>query len=92
MAKPVFGICRHLWYMWAMDNALSELLERAETWPKEAQAELLRAAAEIEREHSGLYVLSAEERAAVEIGLKDMQENRFAKPAEIEALFAKCRN
>lgn len=40
--------------MRAMDSTLSELLERAETWPKEAQAELLRAAAEIERGHTGL--------------------------------------
>ena len=78
--------------MQVMDSTLSELLERAETWPKEAQAELLRAAAEIERGHTGLYVLSAEERAAVEIGLQDMQESRFAKPEEIEALFDKCRS
>jgi hypothetical protein len=75
-----------------MDSTLSELLERAESWPKEAQAELLRAAAEIERGHTGLYVLNAEERTAVEIGLQDMQKNRFAKPKEIEALFAKCRS
>ncbi|MDP1699506.1 MAG: hypothetical protein Q8L53_00900 [Aestuariivirga sp.] len=75
-----------------MNSTLSELLERAETWPKEAQAELLRAASEIERGHAGVYVLNAEERAAIEIGLKDMQKNRFAKPAEIEALFAKCRS
>ncbi len=75
-----------------MDSTLLELLERAETWPKEAQAELLRVAEEIEREHTGVYVLNAEERAAVEAGLKDMEENRFAKKDEIEALFAKCRN
>ena len=75
-----------------MDSTLSELLERAESWPKEAQAELLRAAAEIEQGHTGLYMLSAEERTAVEIGLQDMQKNRFAKPEEIEALFAKCRS
>jgi hypothetical protein len=75
-----------------MDSTLSELLGRAESWPKEAQAELLRAAAEIERGHTGLYVLSAEERAAIEIGLKDMQKNRFAKSEEVEALFAKCRS
>ena len=75
-----------------MVSTLSELLERAETWPKEAQAELLRAAEQIEREHAGIYVLSSEERAAVGIGLKEVAENRFADPAEVEALFAKCRN
>ena len=53
---------------------------------------LIELPAEIERGHTGLYVLSAEERAAVEIGLKEMQKNRFAKPEEIEALFAKCRS
>jgi hypothetical protein len=78
--------------MLIMDSTLSDLLERAESWPKEAQAELLRAAAEIERGHTGLYMLSAEERAAVEIGLQDMQKNRFARPEEIEALFARCRS
>ena len=78
--------------MWIMDSTLSDLLERAESWPKEAQAELLRAAAEIERGHTGLYMLSAEERAAVEIGLQDMQKNRIARPEEIEALFARCRS
>jgi hypothetical protein len=49
-------------------------------------------ATEIEREHAGVYVLNAEERAAVEVGLKDIAENRFANPLEVDAFFAKCRD
>ena len=75
-----------------MDNSLSDILQRAETWPKEAQVELLRAAKEIERGAVGLYQLSAEERSAIEIGLKDIKEKHFAETAEVEALFAQCRN
>ena len=75
-----------------METARSNILERAETWPKEAQAELLRAAKEIERGAVGLYQLSAEERSAIVIGLRDLKEKHFAETAEVEALFAQCRN
>jgi hypothetical protein len=74
-----------------MDNALSDLLERAETWPKEAQAELLRAAEEIERERVGVYVLSAEERAAIKASKADFRAGRVASESEMEAFFAKWR-
>jgi hypothetical protein len=75
-----------------MDNTLSDLLERAETWPKEAQAELLRVAVKIEKEHRGVYVLNADQRNAIAVDLKDIAENRFANPADVEAVFAKCRS
>jgi hypothetical protein len=75
-----------------MDNTLLDLLERAETWPKEAHAELLRVAVEIEKEHTGVYVLNADQRKAIAVGLKDIAENRFANPADVEAVFAKCRS
>jgi predicted transcriptional regulator len=75
-----------------MDNSLAELLERAESWSKDAQIELLRVAEEIAREQKSVYVLSDAERVAIETGLADVNDGRLAAPTAVENLFLKCRN
>jgi uncharacterized protein YciU (UPF0263 family) len=75
-----------------MENPLSDILVRAETWPEAARDDLLRAAEIIEREKVGVYKLNAEEHAAVELGLADVEAGRFASEDEIEDLFKKCRS
>jgi hypothetical protein len=75
-----------------MENTLSDLFERAESWPQAAKDELLRVASEIEKEKVGVYVVNEAEREAIDAGLQDVKNDRFASDVEMEILFAKCRN
>jgi predicted transcriptional regulator len=70
---------------------LGTLLERAESWPDEAQAELVRFMIDMEAKHFGVYRLSDEEREAVRQGLEDARQGRFATDDEVTALFARYR-
>jgi predicted transcriptional regulator len=73
-------------------KSIKEILQRAEAWPESAQADLAQVAEEIERElHEGTYTASPDEVAAIEEGLRDAAEGRFATEAEVEAVFAKYR-
>ena len=53
-----------------METTLAEILERAESWPKEARDELIRVAEEIEKEQSAARDWQA---GRIEAALKDMQ-------------------
>jgi len=44
---------------------LKDVIEHAETWPEEDQAELIEFAHEIETRRSGVYILSADENVAI---------------------------
>ena len=68
-------------------KALKEILERAETWPKEVQQEALNSLLAIEHELTDPYVLTDEDRAAIERGLDDMKEGRFATDEQVSAAF-----
>jgi hypothetical protein len=72
-------------------QGLEILLERVSTWPDEAQNELVKSVAEIERRHFGVYRLSNDERDAVRRGLADMREGRLASDAEVAAVFNRYR-
>jgi predicted transcriptional regulator len=72
-------------------KTLETLLDRAASWPEEAQAELVRFMIDTEAKHFGVYRLSDEERAAIERGLDDIREGRFASDDEIASLFARYR-
>jgi predicted transcriptional regulator len=67
------------------------LLERAETWPREAQDELIRSALEIERKHGGVYELDDEELADIEEGLAEIERGEFASEEEVKATFGRLR-
>ena len=71
---------------------LKELLERAETWPEEAQEELVQLAAEIEGElQAGDYQATAEELEAIDEALQQIARGELATEAEVEAAFRTFR-
>lgn len=72
-----------------MDTETKELLERVSSWPEEDQRELAEAAAEIEARRSGVYRLTAEERAAITEGLQDADAGRFVPDREMKAFWAR---
>jgi hypothetical protein len=83
-----------LWYVADMTQtrtSLDALLKRAESWPEEAQAELVRFMIDTEAKHFGVYRLTDEEREAVRKGLDDADAGRFASDEEVAALFARYR-
>ena len=52
-----------------MNKLLKEVIEHAETWPREDQEELAEYAREIEARRTGVYTMSDDERAAVRKGI-----------------------
>jgi predicted transcriptional regulator len=63
---------------------LSEVLSRAETWPPEDQEALAEYAREIEAQRTGVYVLTADERGAIQEGLDQAQRGEFMSDEEME--------
>lgn len=74
-----------------MADKFKELLLRAESWPEEAQDELVRSAFDIERKYLGTYQLSDDDRAALARSLADVRANRFASEQEVEEVFSRFR-
>lgn len=72
-------------------RALELLMERAATWPEEAQAELLQSMIEIERRHAGVYRLSDDERASIEKSLAKTGQGQFASDEQVADLFKRYR-
>jgi sugar phosphate isomerase/epimerase len=71
-----------------MNHKLKELIRRVETWPEEAQEELVRLGLELEAERAaGAYVPTAEELAAID----DADASGVATEAEVESAFARFR-
>jgi cell division protein FtsB len=59
------------------------ILRRIETWPEEDQAELAELAREIESRRAGVYVLTDEEKAAIE----DARRSGFASEEQMAAFW-----
>jgi hypothetical protein len=73
-------------------KALKDVMERVESWPKEAQEELAEIAREMEAGLlGGTYHASAEELAGIDRGLKAARDGKFASEEDVEAVFAKHR-
>ena len=72
-----------------MIKALETIMTRAEQWPRSAQEELARAAAEIEARHSmpPAHRASAEELAGIDEGLAQMRRGELVPEDEMEAFF-----
>jgi hypothetical protein len=68
---------------------LRNLLERVETWPEEAQNELVALAKQIESELRGDYVATREELLAIDAAMASIDAGEAATDAEIKAAFAK---
>jgi hypothetical protein len=72
-------------------KSLTALMERAASWPEEAQAELVRFMIDIEAKHFGVYRLDDEDRARIERSLAAARRGEFASDDDIAALFARYR-
>ena len=71
---------------------LTEVLERIEAWPPEAQNALADFALDLDAGFKdGDYEPTAEELAGIDRGLRAAAEGRFATPQQVEAAFAKFR-
>jgi hypothetical protein len=61
---------RSICYIIVMIHGAKEILRRIENWPQEDQDELAEVAREIEARRTGVYVLTDEERAALDEALR----------------------
>jgi predicted transcriptional regulator len=75
-----------------MVDLIETLLERTADWPKEAQAEVVKAIVDIETKYFGIHKLNAKERTAIERGLEEMRQGKFASDEEVTALFNRYRS
>jgi hypothetical protein len=71
---------------------LKNLLERIQTWPEEAQNELVAVAAQIESELQGDgYTATQNELQVIDEAMASLDAGEFATDAEVAAAFAKFR-
>lgn len=71
---------------------LTEVLERVEAWPPDAQNELAEFALELDAGFkAGEYEPTPEELAGIDRGLRDAAEGRFAGDRQVETVLAKLR-
>lgn len=75
-----------------MNKMVETLLERIADWPEEAQAELVQSIVDIETKHLGVYRLDPDERAAIERGLEEMRQGKFASDEQVAAVFNRYRS
>jgi predicted transcriptional regulator len=75
-----------------MTDLIGTLLERVADWPKEAQAEVVKAIVDIETKYFGVYKLNAEERAAILAAKAQAERGEFANDEEVAALFNRYRS
>jgi hypothetical protein len=68
-------------------KTIKEVIERAETWPKEDQDELLEYAREIEARRTGVYVMTGEERVAIERARRSV----LVKEEDVQAFWKRHR-
>ena len=72
---------------------LKNLLERVQTWPEEAQDELVAVANEIESELQGRdYLATREELQIIDAAMASIDSGEVATDVEIKAAFAKFRS
>jgi predicted transcriptional regulator len=75
-----------------MSKKLKEIIERAETWPEEAQEEAIATLQAIEAEFAQPYELTEDDRKAIDRGLEDVRRGRIASDEEVSRLFARYRH
>jgi predicted transcriptional regulator len=75
----------------AQTKTLEMLMERAASWPEDAQAELVRFMIDMEARHFGVFRLDDEDRARIERSLAAADRGEFASDAEVAALFGRYR-
>ena len=68
---------------------INAVLESVRSWPEQDQEELVELAREIEARRSGVYIMSDEERAAVQEGLDQARRGEFVPDDEMNAFWKK---
>jgi len=68
---------------------INAVLESVRSWPEQDQEELVELAREIEARRSGVYVMSDEERAAVQEGSDQARRGEFVPDDEMAAFWKK---
>jgi len=66
------------------------LLERFASWPAEDVEELAEYARFIEARRSGVYVMTDDERAAIQEGLEQADRGEFVSDEEMAAFWKRC--
>ena len=74
-----------------MNAKLKDIIARVETWPEWAQEQAVDLLLALEQEQAEPYQATQEELTAIDRGLRDAAEGRFATDEEVEAVFAKYR-
>jgi predicted transcriptional regulator len=75
----------------AATKTLQSLMDRAASWPDEAQAELVRFMIDIEAKHFGVFRLDDEDCARIERSLAAADRGELATDEEVAAVFARYR-
>ena len=76
-----------------MTTDLKQLLERVQTWPEEAQDELVAVANQIESElKSRDYIATQDELRVIDAAMASIDRGEVATEAEIKVAFAKFRS
>ena len=84
-SKPAIPECENFALM--ASKTLIDVLERAKAWPEEDQEALAEYARELESERTGgIYMMTADERAAVAEGLAQAKRGEFATDDDMRAL------
>jgi len=66
---------------------LKNIIDQIASWPEEDQDELAEYARDIEARRTGVYVMTDDERAAVEEGLAQLDRGEFVPAEEVEAFW-----
>jgi len=84
---------RNLCYRYNMKTKnLTQVLERVEAWPPDAQDALAEIARDIDESISkGDYVPTPAELAGIDRGLRDAEQGRFAPDEQVDAAFSRLR-
>jgi predicted transcriptional regulator len=64
-----------------------DLLEKIASWPEADRQELAEVAAEIEARRTGRYVMTDQERTAVNNGLQQVKRGEFASDIEMQSFW-----
>jgi predicted transcriptional regulator len=73
-----------------MSPKTKKLLEQVESWPQEDQDELAEFVREIEARRSGVYVVDAEEEAAIREGLAQLDRGEWVSEEAMQSFWKRC--
>ena len=71
---------------------MKDILERAQSWPEAAQEHAIDLLLALEKGYSAdPYELTEEDKAAIDRGLEDARQGRFASDEQVKELFSRYR-